>query len=53
MLDMDISGQSADPEISVQNDNCRQIGGSCVKRQDELEPPEFGGPPTTDANCGG
>jgi hypothetical protein len=31
MLDMELSGQGADPEISVQNDNCRQIGGSYVK----------------------
>jgi len=34
MLDMGTSGQRADPEISVQNDNCRQIGGSYVKRDE-------------------
>jgi hypothetical protein len=30
VLDMELSGEGADPETSVQNDNCRQIGGSCV-----------------------
>jgi hypothetical protein len=49
---MDISGQGADPETSVQNDNCRQIGGSCVKKRDELEPPLSGGPPAADT-CSG
>jgi hypothetical protein len=32
VLDMELSGEGADPETSVQNDNCRQIGGSCVKK---------------------
>jgi hypothetical protein len=52
---MGFSGQCADPDACGQNDNCRQIGGSCVELEtDELEPPACGGPPAkaSGGDCG-